>query len=133
MMTNIFKIMPSALALAGVVAVFPATLLADGPTAIAKAAQHAGLAAGSDNIGAVHTHLHHTLNCLVGPGGEGFDEDQANPCGADGGAIPQTADAEMKGKLVELAAQVQGGIGNDDVAAAKEVAMTVQAMLGSDG
>ena len=132
-MTKIFKTLASAMALAGLATLMPTTLLADGPAAIAKAAQHAGLAAGSDNIGAVHTHLHHTLNCLVGPGGEGFDEDQANPCGADGGAIPQTADADMKGKLVELAAQVQGGIGNDDVAAAKEVAMSVQEMLASDG
>ena len=110
-------------------ALLSAPALADGPQAIATAAQHSGLAANAANINAVHTHLHHVLNCLVGPGGNGFDAMPGNPCNAAGGAIPQTADAATKAKLETAATQVRGGIANNDEAAAKKVATDVQAML----
>ena len=43
----------------------------------------------------VQAHLHHTLNCLVGPGGDGFDAKQMNPCAQAGnGAIPDAKDAK---------------------------------------
>jgi hypothetical protein len=103
--------------------------LADGPQAVATAAQHAGLATNAGDLAGVHRHLHHTLNCLVGPDGEGFDEAAGNPCANAGGAIPQTADAEMKAKLEELATQVRAAVANEDVAAVKEVAMAVQESL----
>jgi len=67
----------------------PGAALADGHSEIVLAEQHAGLAAGSGDIAMVHAHLHHTLNCLVGPGGAGFDANQMNPCANAGhGAIP---------------------------------------------
>jgi hypothetical protein len=110
-------------------ALLSAPALADGPQAITTAGNHAGLAANGANIGAVHTHLHHVLNCLVGPGGNGFDAMPGNPCNAAGGAIPQTADAAMKAKLENAATAVRGGIANEDMAAAKKVATDVQAML----
>jgi hypothetical protein len=117
------------LALAGI-AFVPASALADGPQAIATAANHAGLAAAAGGIDMVHTHLHHVLNCLVGPGGDGFDAAPGNPCAnAGGGAIPQTADAGMKAKLQAAATQAKGGIANADMAASKKVATDVQAML----
>jgi len=117
------------LALAGI-AFVPASALADGPQAIATAANHAGLAAAAGGIDMVHTHLHHVLNCLVGPGGDGFDAAPGNPCAnAGGGAIPQTADAAMKTKLQTAATQAKGGIANADMAAAKKTASDVQAML----
>ena len=118
-----------ALILAGV-AFLPTAALADGPQAIATAANHAGLAAAAGGIDMVHTHLHHVVNCLVGPGGNGFDAGPGNPCAnAGGGAIPQTADAAMKAKLEAAAAQARGGIANNDMAASKKVASDVQAML----
>ena len=120
---------PIALALAGM-AFLPTAALADGPQAIATAANHAGLAAAAGGIDMVHTHLHHVLNCLVGPGGDGFDAGPGNPCAnAGGGAIPQTADAAMKAKLTAAATQAKGGIANADMAAAKKTATDVQAML----
>ncbi len=120
---------PIAFALAGM-AFLPTTAVADGPQAIATAANHAGLAAAAGGIDMVHTHLHHVLNCLVGPGGDGFDAGPGNPCAnAGGGAIPQTADAAMKTKLTAAAAQAKGGIANADMAAAKKTASDVQAML----
>src|ERR1051325_1886661 len=117
-----------AAAFAGMTALAPAAL-ADGPQAIGVAANHAGLAANAGAIEMVHTHLHHVLNCLVGPGGNGFDAAPGNPCGQAGGAIPQTADAATKAKLETAATQVKAGIGNADMAAAKKTATDVQAML----
>jgi hypothetical protein len=131
-MAKIFKAFGSAVALAGLVSLFPVAGMADGPQAVATAAQHAGLAASSGDIAGVQRHLHHTLNCLVGPEGEGFDQSAGNPCQAAGGAIPQTADAEMRAKLVEIAAEVRGAIASSDLEAAKEAATDVQEMLAAD-
>src|SRR6266511_4230816 len=66
----------------------PAARAADGGKQIATAAQHAGYAADSTAIGMAHAHLHHTINCLVGPQGDGFDAKELNPCkGFGNGAI----------------------------------------------
>lgn len=119
----------STMALIGLASLHTAVAQADGPQAIATAAQHAGFAASSGDIEGVHRHLHHTLNCLVGPDGEGFDQSQGNPCANAGGAIPQTADAEVKEKLEGLAAQVRTAIASSDLAAAQQVATSVQAAL----
>ncbi len=116
------------IAVIGLVSLSPAAF-ADGPQAIATAAQHAGNAVNADDLAGAHRHLHHTLNCLVGPGGEGFDEAAGNPCRDAGGAIPQTADTGLKGQLEELAIQVRDAIQNDDLPAVKEVAMSVQSAL----
>lgn len=128
-MGKILKTVASGFALGGLVSFFAVPALADGPQAIATAAQHAGLAANSGDIDGVHRHLHHTLNCLVGTDGEGFDQSAGNPCQAAGGAIPQTSDAELRTKLMEIAGQVRSAIGNNDLAAAKEAAIAVQEML----
>lgn len=131
-MARILKTVATGFALGGLVSFLPVAGMADGPQAIATAAQHAGLAANSGDIAGVHRHLHHTLNCLVGPEGDGFDQSAGNPCQAAGGAIPQTADAEMRMKLEGIAGQVRSAIGNSDLAAAKEAAMDVQEMLAAD-
>jgi len=68
---NLTRTLFCSLTFAGMTALAPAAL-ADGPTAISTAANHAGLAANAGAIEMVHTHLHHVLNCLVGPGGDGF-------------------------------------------------------------
>lgn len=119
----------SAGAVLACLALAPATVLADGPQAIATAAQHAGLAAGSADIAMVHRHLHHVLNCLVGPEGEGFDQAAGNPCMQAGGAIPQTADAAMKEKLGKAAADATAAIANTDLAAAQAAATAIQRAL----
>ena len=124
-----FRIIGSAFALIGLVVIYPNAALADGPQAVAAAAQHAGLAANGADIGAVRRHLHHVLNCLVGADGEGFDGSAGNPCAAAGGAIPQTSDSQLKTKFGEFAAQVRAGIENESLEAAKKVAADVQAML----
>jgi hypothetical protein len=129
---NIFRPLGSAAALAALVtstALLSTTAMADGPQAISTAATHAGMAAGGANIAGVRSHLHHVLNCLVGPEGQGFDAAAGNPCGAAGGAIPQTTDAAVKEKLQKAATQVRTAIANDNLEAAKKAAADVQQML----
>ena len=107
----------------------PVTSLADGPQAIATAAQHAGFAAAGTDVAGVQRHLRHTLNCLVGPGAEGFDEAAGNPCAAAGGAIPQTADAATKEKLTKAVADVNAALASTDLAAAQAAATAIQKAL----
>lgn len=126
---KISQSIPTAAAVAAIALSLPGIAAADAAGATAKAAQHAGLAAGSGELGMVQRHLHHTLNCLVGAEGEGFDESAGNPCGPDGGAIPQTADAAMKAKLEGIAAEVREQVMGQDLAAAQEFASSVQEML----
>ncbi len=96
----------------------------------ATGAQHAGLAAQAATIEQVHMHLHHTVNCLVGPKGQGFDANQANPCQKLGnGAIPDTTDPALKAKLTAALAKAQEGLKSDDPTAAKKAATAAQAAL----
>jgi hypothetical protein len=120
------KILAGAFAAAALLAT---PVLADGPQAIATAKTHAGFAANGMNIGEVQRHLHHVLNCIVGPGGQGFDAMPGNPCNAAGGAIPQTADAAAKTKLESAATMARNGIAATNEAAAKKAASDIAAML----
>jgi len=103
--------------------------LADGPQAISTAAQHAGMAASSADLAGAQRHLHHVLNCLVGPGGEGFDAAPGNPCAAAGGAIPQTSDAATKDKLQKAAGEARKAIAGTDLNATQKAASDIQNML----
>lgn len=117
------------LAMTTLAALMPAMALADGPKAISTAAQHAGIAAGSADLAGAQRHLHHVLNCLVGPDGDGFDAAAGNPCAAAGGAIPQTADAKMKEKLEMLATETRKALAGKNVAATKQAAADIQKKL----
>jgi hypothetical protein len=46
-----------------------------------------------------------------------------------GGAIPQENNAEMKTKLLNVAAQIRTGIGSSDMAEAKKIATDAQGEL----
>ncbi len=108
----------------------PTLALADGHSEIVNAGMHAGFAAGSADIGGVHTHLHHTLNCLVGPSGNGFDAKEMNPCAnAGNGAIADTADAAKKSMLESAAAKAREGLASNDLTAAQKSASDARAVL----
>jgi len=105
---------------------------ADLGSEINNAAQHAGLAAAAANIDGVHMHMHHALNCLVGPKGDGFDAKQMNPCAQSGnGAIPDEMDAAKKAKLMTAVASLNKGIGESDIAAAKADATAASTAISS--
>tara|TARA_R110002110_G_scaffold86743_5_gene226308 strand:+ start:7857 stop:8255 length:399 start_codon:yes stop_codon:yes gene_type:complete len=96
----------------------------------AAAGQHAGFAAGAGDIGGVQSHLHHAINCLVGPEGEGFALKELNPCKALGnGAIPDTEDAATKASLEAALEKAEAGLAEDDLNAAKAHASETQKML----
>lgn len=97
---------------------------------IEAAAKHAGFAAGSGDIDGVRTHLHHAVNCLVGPEGEGFAPKEMNPCKALGnGAIPDTNDTVKKSSLEAALERANAGLAADDLADAKAEAIKTQALL----
>ena len=99
----------------------PTAAFADVAAQLATASQHAGFAAKAASIDMVHTHLHHTLNCLVGPSGTGFDATAANPCAKAGnGAIADSTDAAQKTKLAAAVTKVNAGIAATDLAAAQK-------------
>jgi hypothetical protein len=105
-------------------------LAADPAQEASTAATHAGLAAQGAAVDQVHMHLHHAVNCLVGPKGRGFDANEANPCQKLGdGAIPDTTDAAAKAKLTTALASAEAGLKSDDLAAARKAAAETQAEL----
>ena len=103
---------------------------ADVKQEIATAAQHAGYAQAATELKMVHTHLHHTINCLVGPGGKTFDAKVLNPCKDLGkGAIPDSADAAEKKSLQAPLDKARAGLKATELAAAQKDAGEVEAML----
>lgn len=115
----------------GILSVLPASAQsADPAQEAATAGLHAGLAAQAATVQQVHMHLHHTVNCLVGPKGEGFDAKEANPCQKLGdGAISDTTDSATKAKLTAALAKAQVGLKSNDLTAAKKAAAEAQASL----
>jgi hypothetical protein len=97
---------------------------------ITTAGIHAKLAAGSSDIQMVQMHLHHTVNCLVGPKGAEFDATNENPCANLGsGAIPDSADAAKIDQLKAALATAEAGIATTDLKVAKQDAANVAAQL----
>jgi hypothetical protein len=104
--------------------------LADEAQELSIASTHAGLAGKAAAIDGVHMHLHHALNCLVGPAGMGFDTGNANPCGKAGnGAIPDSTDAAQKTKLAAAVEKAQAGIAATDLADAQKDAADTAAAI----
>jgi hypothetical protein len=107
----------------------PTAALADVSAELTVASQHAGFASKAPAIDAVHMHLHHVVNCLVGPSGTGFDATNANPCAKAGnGAIPD-ASAAQKAKLQTALTQANAGLAATDLAAAQKDAAAAGAAI----
>lgn len=97
--------------------------LADVRSEIEIAQDHAGLAVKAANIAGVKMHLHHTINCLVGPGNPGFDTQSANPCAKAGkGAIPDSTSTAQKTALHSAIVAASRGLDTDDFSAAQAAA-----------
>ncbi len=127
-MTNARNMMLGAAAAAALL--LPTAVLADAHSEIVNADEHAGYAAAAPDMAGAQAHLHHALNCLVGPGGNGFDAKQMNPCAQAGkGAIPDTTDAKKKAALEAAAAKARDGLASTDLAVAKKDAADAEAML----
>jgi len=104
--------------------------LADMHSEIAEAATHAGYAAKAADLAGVHHHLHHALNCVVGPKGQGFDAQEMDPCAnAGNGAMPDSDSQTQKTALQNAIDMLNAGIGAKDVKTAKADAAKAEAML----
>ncbi|MEO8779847.1 MAG: hypothetical protein ABI389_14400 [Rhodanobacter sp.] len=79
---------------------------------VATATAHAGMALGATDVNMVHTHLHHVINCLVGPSGADFDGSAGNPCKDMGhGAIADAkGDVAVEGKLHAAVHEAKQGL-----------------------
>ena len=118
--------------LAACAALTATPVLADTAAELSIAQTHAGLAAKATDIAKVQMHLHHAVNCLVGPSGTGFDASAGNPCGKAGnGAIPDSTDAAQKTKLQSAVADASAGLSATDVAAAQKAAQTTADAIGA--
>ena len=109
---------------------FPIAAHADAKSEIATAAQHAGFAAAALNLAQTHMHLHHVVNCLVGPHDGDFDKTNMNPCAQEGnGAFPDESDPAIKAKLQSAMSVAEDGIASSDEATAKKDAASIETQL----
>ena len=108
----------------------PAAAYANAASEIVTAQTHAELAAQAADLAGVHMHLHHVVNCLVGPAGSGFDSKELNPCAnAGNGAIPDTTNAGQKKLLNDAAAKAESGIAATQLTTAQKAATDTANML----
>ncbi len=128
---NATKALALAAMCAGIVALpLAANAAGDANKEIMTAAQHAGFAAKSKDLHTVQMHMHHALNCLVGPSGEGFDASQANPCKDSGtGAIADASNHDQMMALEKAANTLRMGLKENDLKSAQKNAMMAQQEL----
>jgi hypothetical protein len=113
-------------------ALLPVAALADAKGEIVTAMTHADLAAQAADINGVHMHLHHSLNCLVGTKGSGYDAKEMNPCAnAGAGAIPDATDAAKKTAMEDAVKSLEAGVAESDIAKAKSDASAAASKLKS--
>lgn len=94
------SLLMSSMALVGAL-LLSSTALAQGGDAakeLATAREHAQLAEASQSVAVAKMHLHHVINCLVGPHGRGFDAAAGNPCKGMG----EGADKDAQGDRMRL-------------------------------
>jgi hypothetical protein len=120
------------IALGAAAALAPLAACSDAASEIATAANHAGFAASAATLDGVHMHLHHAINCLVGPEGEGFDTKALNPCAKSGnGAIPDETDATRRASLETAVTEAKAGLAATDLRTAQANARKTEATLRS--
>lgn len=118
--------------LAACAALTATPVLADTAAELNIAQNHAGMAAKAADLKTTQMHLHHAVNCLVGPGGQGYDASNANPCSKAGnGAIPNSTDAAQKAKLQAAVADAGPGLSTTDLATAQKAAQATADAIGA--
>lgn len=107
----------------------------DAAKQIATAEVHAGMAATVKDINMVHAHLHHVINCLVGPKGKLFDSKAEDPCqGMGDGALNDLTDSPKLHAKLEMAVEhAERGIKSTSYKKAHAAAVRVEALLKQAG
>jgi len=131
------RLLLSSLAVLGAVSLSATALAAGGDAAkeAATAAKHAQLAAASQSVAVADMHLHHVINCLVGPRGHGFDAKAGNPCDGmgDGALRDAPRKSDLHSNAVRALALAERGVGTKDLAAAHDAATKVAQILSPGG
>ncbi len=114
---------------AGIAMLATSGLAMAAPTPVQIAAKHAGYASHVRHLKLVHLHLHHTINCLVGSKGMGFDAAAGDPChGAS--ALDELANMPRQEALAKQAlALARNGEDIGSYRPAHHVAMAVHELL----
>jgi hypothetical protein len=103
---------------------------ANGSKEVQTAIEHAGFASKSKTTNEVHLHLHHVINCLVGPKGEGYDIAAGDPCkGEGGGALNDLKDMPQQKYLQQALNLAKTGVNISHRAPARNVATAVDDLL----
>jgi hypothetical protein len=88
---------------AGIATLSPTMALAGIGEELTLAQTHALLAYRSRGVAMAQTHIHHVLNCLVGPGGDGYDVTPPlmDPCASSGkGALKDATSPAQRDKIL---------------------------------
>lgn len=79
--------------------------------AVDTASKHAEMAVDATDKTTADKHLHHVINCLVGPDGKGFDSGFENPCqGMGNGALGDIQNAAEKAQLEKALTEAKKGL-----------------------
>lgn len=123
------RLLISSLALVGALFVASAALAQDGDAAkeLATARTHAQLASASQSVAVAKLHLHHVINCLVGPHGKGFDAAAGNPCKGmgDGAEMDARKDRMSMTQVTHALAYARHGVAAKDLAEVHKAASGV--------
>ena len=113
MVNRFIRFMPAAL----IALALPLAASATGSDSVALkqasvASAHAGMALGAADLKVAHMHLHHVINCLVGPSGKAFDKQQADPCKGmgHGALVDAKGDAAIEARLHTALADAERGV-----------------------
>lgn len=100
-------------------------------TEVSTAHAHALMAESATMLPMAHTHLHHVINCLVGPKGEGFDASAGDPCKGQGnGALNDVAEGSPVHDALESALKMaNAGLKANSLTAVKNDASKVATTL----
>ena len=120
--------------LAHIVLLAPALVFAAGGGAkmeIKTAVEHAAFASKAGDVAKTHWHLHHVINCLVGPNGEGFDASAGNPCKGQGNGALNDLGGSMQEKAIldQALALAKVGVEIQGYKPASDTAMAVKSLL----
>ncbi|MEJ2061060.1 MAG: hypothetical protein P8Y64_11350 [Gammaproteobacteria bacterium] len=98
---------------------------------ISTAIEHAGFASQVKSTDKVHLHLHHVVNCLVGPQGSGFYAKAGDPCkGMGNGALNDLMGQSMvRNELESALHEAKTGLNENSFSAAHMTAMKVEKTL----
>jgi hypothetical protein len=130
-MRTVTRIAGMAVAVAALLSLSPAYAEGDAAKQLATAEAHAGFAVKAPDLAGVQMHLHHVVNCMVGPNGKDFDAAPGNPCKDQGaGVMPDFKGTKAKRRMMQKALDdARAGLKATDVAVARQKAADAETQL----